>query len=216
MYLSKLNHQFERLLHPGRNSIRLYRLAHVLHRKHVPFLPYLIQCINAFLHGCEIHYRAEIGKQFSVAHPHGVVIGRGVRIGDYCAVYSGVVLGVKVSGGDKQPELDHHVIVYAGAKIIGGVRVGENVGIGANAVVTHDIEPNSFAAGIPAQVIRNLDPLPDFSPRDEPDDSSGSHFDSDDISDSRTDGDETASRPSRSERRTEPQDELVSAATTAD
>lgn len=65
----------------GRLACILYRIAHHAYRWHIPVLPLLLFHLNAVLNGCEIHYAAEIGPGLAIAHPHGVVIGRGVFTG---------------------------------------------------------------------------------------------------------------------------------------
>lgn len=141
----------------GRWAAWLYRLSHATWKARIPILPYLIQMLNALLHGCEIHYRAEIGRDFRIAHPRGIVVGRNVRAGDCLTLYTGVLLGVKHTGVPLQPTLGNGVIVYAGAKVLGGITVGDNVVIGANAVVTRDLPDGVFVAGIPARVVGRKD-----------------------------------------------------------
>jgi len=155
-WVDDLNRGFERLLLPGRWAVRLYRLSHGVHHAGIPFLPYLIQMLNAFLHGCEIHYRARIGKNLQIAHPRGLVVGQYVHAGKNLRLFTGAVLGVKYSGTSDQPRIGDNVTVYAGAKIIGPVSIGNNVTIGANAVVNRDIESNCVVAGIPARVVKRI------------------------------------------------------------
>lgn len=91
-----------------------------------------------------------IGSHFRVDHPVGVVIGPGVRVGDFVKVYQNVTLGKK---NGKFPFIGNNVTIYAGAVIIGGVTVGDNSVIGANSVVLQDIPCNSVAVGVPAKII---------------------------------------------------------------
>ncbi len=158
--IDRINDAFENLLHAGRMAVRLHRAAHWCDRAGLPLLPCLIKQFNGLLCGAEIHYKARIGKDFAIAHPRGVVIGRNVEIGDYCACYSGVVIGVRTCGDPRQPRIGHRVIIYAGAKILGDITVGDDAVIAANAVVTDDVPAGAIMGGIPARVIGHR-PVPE-------------------------------------------------------
>jgi serine O-acetyltransferase len=155
-WVDDLNRGFEKLFLAGRWAVLLYRLSQSAHRAGIPLLPYMIQMLNAFLHGCEIHYRARIGKNLQIAHPRGLVVGQYVQAGKNLKLFTGAVLGVKHSGTSDQPRIGDDVTIYAGAKIIGPVHIGDNVIIGANAVVNRDVESDCVVAGIPAQVVKRI------------------------------------------------------------
>lgn len=91
-----------------------------------------------------------IGENISFPHPQNIVIGSKVKIGDNCIIYQDVTLG---QNRKEYPKIGDNVIIYAGAKIIGGITIGNNVVVGANAVVTKDVLDNSIVAGIPARKI---------------------------------------------------------------
>ena len=91
-----------------------------------------------------------IGKNFRTGHYLGLVIGPGTIIGDNCVFYQQVTVG---QNHDRYPVIGNNVTVYAGAKIIGGIHIGNNVIVGANAVVTKDVPDNCTVAGVPAKII---------------------------------------------------------------
>jgi len=157
--IDDLNDRFEKAMLAGKWAGYLYRLAHAAWRARLPILPYLIQMLNGWLHGCEIHYKARIGRGLQIAHPRGIVVGQKIQAGDNLKLFTGVVLGVKHTGVPIQPVIGHNVTIYAGAKVLGGVTVGDNAVIGANSVVTRDVEPGAFVTGIPARLIGRCDPV---------------------------------------------------------
>ncbi len=105
--------------------------------------------------GIEIHPAATIGDRFFIDHGTGVVIGETTEIGDDCTIYQGVTLGgTGKDQGKRHPTLGNHVMVGAGAKVLGPITIGNNVRIAAGAVVLTDIPDNCTAVGIPARVVR--------------------------------------------------------------
>jgi len=105
--------------------------------------------------GIEIHPAATIGRRFFIDHGTGVVIGETTVIGDDCTIYQGVTLGgTGKDTGKRHPTLGNHVMVGAGAKVLGPITIGNNVRIAAGAVVLTDIPDNCTAVGIPARVVR--------------------------------------------------------------
>jgi serine O-acetyltransferase len=147
----------------GFHALVAYRLAHWLKVRNVPFVPRLISQVARWATGIEIHPSAKIGTGFFIDHGMGVVIGETAEIGDHVTLFQGVTLGgTGKERGKRHPTLGNHVLVGAGAKILGGITIGDNVKIGANSVVLKSVSPNSTVVGVPARVIKSQgDRLPD-------------------------------------------------------
>lgn len=116
---------------------------------------FLIHKHNQYLTGIQIAFGTQIGSGLTFSHFSCIVINSGAIIGKNCTIFQGVTIGSirGIKGG--VPTIGDNVIIFAGAKIIGNVKIGNNTVIGANAVVTHNIPDNSVAVGIPAKVISN-------------------------------------------------------------
>lgn len=143
------------LTYAGFHALLAYRLGHWLFIHHIQFLPRAISQVDRILTGIEIHPAATIGQGFFIDHGMGVVIGETAEIGDYVTLFQGVTLGgTGKERGKRHPTLGNHVVVGAGAKILGGIRIGDNVKVGANSVVLKSVPPNSTVIGVPARVIK--------------------------------------------------------------
>jgi serine O-acetyltransferase len=151
------------LTYAGFHAVVAYRVSHWLKTHHVPFLPRFISQAARILTGIEIHPSATIGSGFFIDHGMGVVIGETAEIGDYVTLFQGVTLGgTGKERGKRHPTLGSHVVVGAGAKILGGITVGDNVKVGANSVVLKNVSANSTVIGVPARVIKTQgERLPD-------------------------------------------------------
>ncbi len=143
-------------LYPGVKAILLHRVAHGLYRIGVPFFPRAISELSRFLTGIDIHPGARIGVNLIIDHGMGVVIGETAEIGDNCLIYHGVTLGgVDLNPVKRHPTLGNHVVVGAGAKILGNIRIGDFARIGANSVVIKDVPEHCTATGIPARIVNS-------------------------------------------------------------
>jgi len=141
-------------LYPGVKAIAFHRVAHALHRARVPFLPRLLSEISRFLTGIEIHPAARIGRNLIIDHGMGLVIGETTVIGDHVILYQGVTLGgTRLERVKRHPTVEDHVVVGAGAKVLGNIKIGRGARIGANSVVVRDVAPDTTVAGIPATLV---------------------------------------------------------------
>jgi serine O-acetyltransferase len=126
-----------------------------LYRWHVPLLPRVISQVSRFLTGIEIHPGATIGRRFFIDHGMGVVIGETTEIGDDVLLYQGVTLGgTGNETGKRHPTLGNRVVVGTGAKVLGNIRIGDNVRVGAGSVVVHSVPDHSTVVGVPGRVVR--------------------------------------------------------------
>lgn len=143
------------LTYAGFHALLAYRLSHWLWARGVLFVPRVISQFARWLTGIEIHPAAKIGTGFFIDHGMGVVIGETAEVGDYVTLFQGVTLGgTGKERGKRHPTLGNHVVVGAGSKILGGIRIGDNVKIGANSVVLKSVPANSTVIGVPARVIK--------------------------------------------------------------
>ncbi len=139
----------------GFHALLAYRISHWLWNRKVPFFPRLISQITRWLTGVEIHPGATIGTGFFIDHGMGVVIGETTEVGDYVTLFQGVTLGgTGKERGKRHPTLGNHVVVGAGAKVLGGIRIGDNVKVGANAVVLRSVPANSTVVGNPGRIVK--------------------------------------------------------------
>ncbi len=142
-------------LYQGLQALIAHRIAHFFYAVHFYFLARFISQLSRFATGIEIHPGAKIGKRFFIDHGMGVVIGETAVIGDDVLLYQGSTLGgTGLEKGKRHPTVGNNVVVGAGAKILGNISVGDNSYIGANAVVIHDVPPNSTVVGVPGRITK--------------------------------------------------------------
>ncbi len=139
----------------GLHAIWFHRINHWLWQLKIYFLARWFSQIARGITGIEIHPGATIGRRFFIDHGMGVVIGETAEIGDDVTLYHGVTLGgVSLEPGKRHPTLGDKVVVGAGAKILGAIKIGSGSRIGANAVVVKSVPPESVVVGVPGQVVR--------------------------------------------------------------
>ncbi len=117
-------------------------------------MPRFLSHINRQITDIEIHPGAKIGKDFFIDHGSGTVIGETAELGNNVTLYQNVTLGGTSTKREKRhPTLGNNIVVGAGAKILGNIKIGDDVKIGANTVVTKDVPPNSVVVGVPGRVV---------------------------------------------------------------
>ena len=147
------------LTYPGAKAVFFHRIANFFAIAKFNLVARIISQFSRFLTGIEIHPKAKIGKNLFIDHGMGVVIGETSEIGDNVTIYHMVTLGgisPSINSDDQRntkrhPTLMDNVVVGSGAQILGPVVVRKNAKIGANAVVTKDVDENSVMVGIPAK-----------------------------------------------------------------
>lgn len=146
------------LTYSGFHAMLFYRMAHWLWRKRVPFVPRALSQFGRFLTGIEIHPGAVIGSGLFIDHGMGVVVGETSEIGNNVVLFQGVTLGgTGKQRGKRHPTLGSHVVVGAGAKVLGPITIGDYVKIGANSVVLQNVPDHSTVVGIPGRIVRIKD-----------------------------------------------------------
>ncbi|MBL7115600.1 MAG: serine acetyltransferase [Kiritimatiellae bacterium] len=140
--------------YPGVYAVIVHRVAHLLYEKDVPLIPRVMSEHAHSLTGIDIHPGAQIGQGFFIDHGTGVVIGETCVIGQNVKLYQGVTLGAMsferdpegnlVKGIKRHPNVGDHVVIYAGATILGGdTTIGEHAVIGGNVWLTHSVPPKA-------------------------------------------------------------------------
>jgi serine O-acetyltransferase len=129
-----------------------YRIRPALLRKPFSLAYKLLFKLVQVVTGIELPCEAEVGRNFVIDHFGGIIISGYARFGDNCRIRNGVVVGLKHAGSPCAPVIGNNVDIGAGAKLLGGITVGSNVLIGANAVVLVDVPDGCLAVGNPAVV----------------------------------------------------------------
>jgi serine O-acetyltransferase len=128
-----------------------YRFGSWSKEKKIPLIPGLVQRFLLRFFGIEIWIGAKIGGGLYVAHPVGTVIAV-QEMGENCTIVANVTIGLRNEWAF--PKIGNNVFIGAGARVLGGVQVGDDAVIGANAVVIHDVPQGATVVGVPAKIIK--------------------------------------------------------------
>jgi serine O-acetyltransferase len=141
------------LLSQGFQALFVYRVFRWFHERGIPTQPIRFFC-ERFIEmttGISIPAEATIGKGLRIHHFGGIILHSSVILGEHCTIYHGVTLGDR--GGDGgAPRVGHRVLIGAGAKLIGEIKVGDDCVVGANAVVHTSVPAQHLAVGVPATI----------------------------------------------------------------
>lgn len=132
------------MTYPGVHAVWNYRISHWLWQRNIKLLARMFSNRARRRTGIEIHPGAKIGRRFFIDHGIGVVIGETTEIGDDVMLYHNVTLGARrFATGKRHPTIGNRVIIGAGAKILGPVKIADDVRISYNSVVIEDVTKNS-------------------------------------------------------------------------
>ena len=148
--------------YPGIQAVAIHRVSNRLWNKGWRYFPRLISFFSRVFTNVDIHPGAKIGRRFFIDHGACVVIGETAIVGNDVTLYHGVTLGgTSWNKGRRHPELCDGVMIGAGAKILGAIKLGKNVRVGANSVVVQDVPNESTVVGIPGKIVatgkKNID-----------------------------------------------------------
>ena len=137
------------------NAMEFYRISRWLYLQNIPFIPKLITLMIFLIYNSKVPYEAEIGKGTKLGYGGiGVVIHKKSKIGNQCVISQHVTIGGGNSKYPGLPKIGNNVHISHGAIVFGGITIGDNVEIGANAVVNKPVPDNAIVAGVPAKILR--------------------------------------------------------------
>lgn len=142
------------LFFKGYQAVQAYRIGHWLWLRGRQDMAYFVQMRVSEMFGVDIHPGARIGQGIMIDHAHSIVIGETAVVGDNVSMLHSVTLGgTGKEDGDRHPKIGDGVLIGAGAKVLGNIKVGACSRIAAGSVVLSDVPPCSTVAGVPARVV---------------------------------------------------------------
>jgi len=138
----------------GYQAMQAYRLGHYLWTQGHRDLAYFVQMRVSEIFGVDIHPAARIGKGIMIDHAHSIVIGETAVVGDNVSMLHSVTLGgTGKEEEDRHPKIGDGVLIGAGAKVLGNIKVGKCSRIAAGSVVLEEVPECKTVAGIPARIV---------------------------------------------------------------
>lgn len=142
------------LFFKGFQAVQSYRIAHWLWKKGRHAMAQFMQMRSSEVFGVDIHPGAVVGRGIMIDHAHSIVIGETAVVGDNVSMLHSVTLGgTGKADGDRHPKIENGVLIGAGAKVLGNIRVGYCSRIAAGSVVLQEIPPCKTVAGVPAKIV---------------------------------------------------------------
>jgi len=142
------------LFFKGYQALQAYRVAHWLWREGRHDLAYFLQMRISELFGVDAHPAARLGKGIMIDHAHSIVIGETAVVGDNVSMLHAVTLGgTGKDDDDRHPKIGDGVLIGAGAKVLGNIRIGNCSRIAAGSVVLDDVPQCTTVAGVPARIV---------------------------------------------------------------
>jgi serine O-acetyltransferase len=142
------------LFFKGYQAVQAYRIGHWLWQTGRTDLAYFVQMRVSEVFGVDIHPAAKVGRGIMIDHAHSIVIGETAVVGDNVSMLHSVTLGgTGKEDGDRHPKIEDGVMIGAGAKVLGNIRVGRCSRIAAGSVVLQDVPCCTTVAGVPARVV---------------------------------------------------------------
>lgn len=142
------------LFFKGFQALQAYRMAHWLWQQGRRDMAYFVQMRCSECFGVDIHPAARIGTGVMIDHAHSIVIGETARVGNDVSMLHSVTLGgTGKADGDRHPKIEEGVLIGAGAKVLGNIRVGHHSRIASGSVVLHDVPDCKTVAGVPARIV---------------------------------------------------------------
>ena len=138
----------------GFHALQTYRVAHSLWRQGRHSLALFLQSRMSQKFGVDIHPAARFGHSIMFDHATGLVVGETAVVGNKVSILQSVTLGgTGKEDGDRHPKVEDGVLISAGAKILGNIRIGEGAKVGAGSVVLCDVPPHTTVVGVPARIV---------------------------------------------------------------
>jgi serine O-acetyltransferase len=141
------------ILSQGFQALFVYRVFRWCHEHRIPTQPlrFFVERFIETTTGISLPAQAQIGQGLRIHHFGGIIVHSEASIGEYCTLYHSVTLG-DLGGWGGAPRVGNHVIIGAGAKLLGNIEIGDDCHIGANAVVRTSVPARCLAVGVPAVI----------------------------------------------------------------